>query len=194
MILESLIKLLPSRLIPKLPPMLYYFLQELPMIAVFRTLRQNHALEHATIHVLTEYGCPPLMGHSEYDGFSLYGNLPTEIVSRAVQEAFSRLQRGETRLAEHPRCGTQFVTRAMLFAGALSFAMTPHYPPKKTHWIKAAIAIGVAGLLSRATGRLVQRHITTDHTLKGLTLGAITCYKRGGLRVHRIQTLPGGMG
>ncbi|MBE9507029.1 MAG: hypothetical protein IMY86_03185, partial [Chloroflexi bacterium] len=42
-------------------------------------VRRNHALEHATMHVLSErYRNLRLVGRSSLWGFYIYGNVPTE--------------------------------------------------------------------------------------------------------------------
>ena len=84
--------------------------------------RRNHALEHATIHILSErFPGRPMAGHSNPTGFFLIGDLPTEHVREAVAEALTRLQNGEWQLAIHEGCGTNYVVTgglAALFAFA----------------------------------------------------------------------------
>ena len=56
--------------------------------------RRNHALEHATIHVLArKYADKNLAGHSNPTGFFLFGDMSTEEIRTAVNE-------GD--LAKHP--------------------------------------------------------------------------------------------
>ncbi|MFQ5813711.1 MAG: DUF6391 domain-containing protein, partial [Anaerolineae bacterium] len=91
---------------------------ETPIIA---RIRRNHALEHATIHVLTEYKPRrDLVGRTTAWGFYLFGEVETEEVAVAVSEALARLRRGEHSLAVHPRCGTNLATAGVL-AGLSSF-------------------------------------------------------------------------
>ena len=84
--------------------------------------RRNHALEHATIHILTaQKPGRPLAGRSTPFGFYLYGELSDEEVQAAAYEALSRLERGESRLAIHPGCGTNYLTSgAAASLGALA--------------------------------------------------------------------------
>ena len=64
--------------------------------------RRNHALEHATLHVLAEsHPGAPMAGHSNPTGFFNLGNLPTAEVQSAVTQALSRLRAGESQLAIH---------------------------------------------------------------------------------------------
>ena len=85
-------------------------------------VRRNHALEHATIHVLTER-LPGLrlVGRSDWGGFTLYGPVDTAQVSAAVSAAMARLSAGEKDLAIHPQCGTNLATGFVL-AGLASTA------------------------------------------------------------------------
>ncbi len=93
-------------------------------------VRRNHALEHATIHVLSRrYRDLHVMGRSTPNGFILYGDLPTDAVYEAAQEALERLRAGERHLAVHPACGTQRrCRRGPGRPGGVSRALAP--PPE----------------------------------------------------------------
>ena len=70
-------------------------------------VRNNHALEHATLHVLQEKGLKSRLGGiSDVGGFWIYGDVETEAIFTAAQEALKRLADGESELAVHPNCGT----------------------------------------------------------------------------------------
>ena len=63
----------------------------------FSRIRRNHGLEHATIHVLSRMRPRARMaGHSDPGGFWLLGELSSEDVYTAVEEALTRLRAGET--------------------------------------------------------------------------------------------------
>jgi len=71
--------------------------------------RRNHSLEHATIHVLSKkFPNVTLAGMSSPSGFTLIGDVATEDVAEAAIEALRRLREGESQLALHPNCGTNF--------------------------------------------------------------------------------------
>ncbi len=82
---------------------------------LFSRVRRNHALEHATIHVLSEkfkrFGA---QGNATPHGFflNIFGDIPPEEIARAAEEALARLRRGEHLLALHPNCGTVHLTMA----------------------------------------------------------------------------------
>jgi len=68
-------------------------------------VRKNHALEHATIHVLEEIVPVKLSGVSNPNGFVIQGVSDPYLVLQAAHEAKRRLLSGEKDLAVHPRCG-----------------------------------------------------------------------------------------
>jgi hypothetical protein len=81
--------------------------------AIART-RQHHAIEHATIHVLTaRHPDRRFTGYSDPFGFTIYGNLNEHDMRTAVGDALLRLQAGERQLALHPNCGTNLLTTAL---------------------------------------------------------------------------------
>src|SRR5258708_12382845 len=80
-----------------------------------RRIRQNHALEHATITVLS--GMVPdlsISARSSSTGFIIFGNVDLGLLRRALDEALRRLQAGEASLAIHPNCATNLAVAASL--------------------------------------------------------------------------------
>src|SRR5713101_4566874 len=75
-----------------------------------RRIRQNHALEHATITILSGY-VPDLRvsARSSSRGFIIFGDVDLGQLRRSLDEALQRLQAGEAELAIHPNCGTNLV-------------------------------------------------------------------------------------
>ncbi|MBM3187403.1 MAG: hypothetical protein FJZ90_01625, partial [Chloroflexi bacterium] len=91
--------------------------------AITRRIRQNHALEHATMHLLARTQGPlRLVGRSDWRGFWLYGVVPTEAVRSAAHEALARLHAGEADMAVHARCGTNIVVAALLAGTGVALA------------------------------------------------------------------------
>src|SRR5207245_10808680 len=75
-----------------------------------RRIRQNYALEHATITILS--GMVPnlrISARSSSRGFIIFGDVDLGQLRRALDEALRRLQAGEAQLAIHPNCGTNLV-------------------------------------------------------------------------------------
>lgn len=149
--------------------------------------RRNHALEHATLHVLARTHRTSMAGHSNPTGFFILGELLTEDVRAAVNEASGRLRSGESELAIHPGCGTNLVATAFLPA---TLAWIPISGARSNRWrlmlIPLAILFGVFGFfLSKPLGPWLQRNITTEANLGNMQVIDVTLVRKG---VHRIIT------
>jgi hypothetical protein len=152
-------------------------------------IRQNHALEHATVHVLSQRRPRPrVLARSNWDGFTIYGPLETDTVVETVTEALHRLKRGESHLAIHPNCGTNLVVGG-LFAGAAS-SLT--LMGKSRSPFRRLVAFAVAALagfaLAHPLGPVFQEHLTTSSDLAGVTIREIVREQRGRFMTHRIRT------
>ncbi|NLA79214.1 MAG: hypothetical protein GX853_00475, partial [Chloroflexi bacterium] len=108
----------------------------LDYIPFTRRLRRNHALEHATMQVLSKrYPGLRMAGISNPKGFYMVADLPTELMTDATLEARKRLQDGEADLAVHPNCGTNLaVSGAIASAVAGSVLALATAAEKKTKW------------------------------------------------------------
>ena len=149
--------------------------------------RRNHALEHATLHMLARTHRINMAGHSNPTGFFLFGELRTPDVRSALEEAYSRLRAGEKGLAIHPGCGTNLVATAFL-PGTL--AWLPFQSARSTRGrlilLPIALVFAVFGfILSRPLGTWLQRNVTTEADLGNLQIADVTLVRKG---VHRIIT------
>ena len=150
--------------------------------------RRNHALEHASIHLLShKHPTQRMAGHSNPTGFYLLGNLTTQEIWESVTEAHTRLNSGESGLAVHPGCGTNMATTALLSAG---FAWLPLRGTKSTLWrfflIPFALAFALIGYqLSKPLGPWLQKYITTEANLGNMQIVDIIFVRKG---VHRVIT------
>jgi hypothetical protein len=149
--------------------------------------RRNHALEHATLHMLARTHKTSMAGHSNPTGFFIFGELRTEDIRAALNEAYSRLRAGEKGLAIHPGCGTNLLATAFL-PGTL--AWLPFQGTRSTRWrlllLPIALGFGVLGFfLSRPVGTWLQRNITTEANLGNMRIIDVTLVRKG---VHRIIT------
>ncbi len=161
---------------------------------LIRRVRQNHALEHATIEVLLERGArPPIGGNAALGGFFIYGRLPTEEVASAASEALQRLHGGERDLAVSPYCGTNLVVGAVL-AGLLSGIIIRRKGILLQRLPIAAVAIMGASLMARPLGNEVQRRYTTLADLRGIHISSVRCIRAGDYAVHRVNTQSLGRG
>jgi hypothetical protein len=149
--------------------------------------RRNHALEHATLHMLARTHKINMAGHSNPTGFFLFGELRTDEIRAALNEAYSRLRSGEKGLAIHPGCGTNLVATAFLPG---TMAWLPFQGARSTRGrlflLPLALILGVSGfLLSRPLGTWLQRNITTEANLGNMRIVDVTLVRKG---VHRITT------
>ena len=158
---------------------------EIPLIA---RIRRNHALEHATIHVLTEHNPRRhLMGRTTDHGFYLFGEVEAEEIAAAVSEALARLQRGEHSLAVHPRCGTNLATAGVL-AGLSSFvAMSGRSKSRLAKLPQIILAATIAVMAAQPLGLALQKHVTTLPEVEGVTIEEITRQRSGQVVVHHVR-------
>jgi hypothetical protein len=162
---------------------------EYPLIS---RIRRNHGLEHATLHVLAKY-LPHTMlgGHSDTGGFWIIGDVPSETLHAAVQEAISRLRAGESNLAIHPNCGTNYATMGALagLAGAASMFGSGKQFRDKLNRLPVAVALAtLAVIISRPLAFRIQERVTTSGNPGSLEVTQISHQQHGRMTVHRIQT------
>lgn len=147
-------------------------LQFVPGLKELLMVRQVHALEHATVWVLSdmatqsrsrsEIDSEALSGLSTDRGFYLYGTLSTDDLSRAVQMALRRITHGEWDLAVHPRCGTNLSVGMVLTAGfALGTSLLfPRSPLEQLFGV--GVAAMTATYLTPELGAWAQKYVTTS--------------------------------
>lgn len=133
-------------------------------------LRQVHALEHATVWVLSETNSSSrkvqidnelLGGLSTEQGFYLYGEVNISDLRRAVTLGLNRLINGEWDLAVHPRCGTNASVSILLTAGMVLGVnlLLPFRPLEQL--IGFGLAATTAAELAPDLGSIAQRYLTT---------------------------------
>ncbi|MDJ0716257.1 MAG: DUF6391 domain-containing protein [Prochloraceae cyanobacterium] len=150
----------------------------IPGLKEILMLRQVHALEHATVWVLSETDKASnnreasanlnqkdnenLGGLSTERGFYLYGQVNPLALKRAVLAALKRIQSGEWDLAVHPRCGTNLSVAMFLTTGLVLGAhlLLPRGPIEQV--IGVGIAATTAAQLAPDLGREAQKYLTTS--------------------------------
>jgi len=152
------------------------------------TLRQNHALEHATISVLTrKVGLNVRMvGRTTIDGFYLYGDIPTEAIREAAKEGLARLQGGEQELAVSPFCGTNIAVAGIMAGIACLLALGGK--DRKRQVTRAIVVATWAIIAAQPVGRIVQKYLTTTPSLANVTIKRITRRGIGTRILHKIET------
>ncbi|MDJ0536175.1 MAG: DUF6391 domain-containing protein [Xenococcaceae cyanobacterium MO_207.B15] len=141
----------------------------IPGLKDFLMLRQVHALEHATVWVLSSLDKSKtptednetIGGLSTEKGFFLYGDINPLKLRQAVRIALTRLQRGDWDLALHPRCGTNSSVAIALTTGMVvtTHLLLPREPIGQL--LGMSLATMTASYFAPEIGMSVQKYITT---------------------------------
>ena len=159
---------------------------------LIRRTRRNHGLEHATIHLLSAARPgTPLAGRSTPYGFYIYGNVTPESLTTAAYDALNRLRRGESRLAIHPGCGTNFLTSG-IFSGLAAFAALG-VGSRRDRWSRlpdVLVAATLALMAAQPVGPMLQEKVTTLAEMGDLSISSVRKVgSRGGLNVYYVETV-----
>jgi len=164
-------------------------LLEIPLLS---RIRRNHGLEHATLHLLSRrFPRLSMAGHSTAAGFRILGDVPTEAVETAVNNALVRLRAGEHDLAVHPNCGTNFVTAGIFsgLAGALTMLGAGRRRRDALERLPLAAVLATLALIaSMPFGMRFQRQVTTSGDPGDLKVTSIRRLGKGGMTVHIVKT------
>lgn len=162
--------------------------RDIPPIA---RVRRNHALEHATINLLSQqFPRNTIVGRSDAGGFYLVSDLPTKAVKEIANQALERLKAGEHHLAVHQNCGTNIVTSGLL-AGLASFAALAGSKNWRDRLDRLPLALTgslLAILISQPLGTKAQQHLTTDADVGDMEIVEIKRRQHGNTVVHRVLT------
>lgn len=154
--------------------------------SVLLMIRQHHAIEHATMHILAQRNPQlHLLAHADWAGFTIYGKVNTEAVIEAVTEGLLRLRQGESSLAIHPRCGTNLAVPLGISGGLLLTAMSM---PKEWRFTRFTLAMlaGITLAARKPISLAVQRYVTTTSDVHDVRVRAIQHYHQHGIPIHRI--------
>ena len=157
------------------------------MLDILNVIRQNHALEHATMHILSRHNpYARLVGRSTVSGFLIYGTVDTRQVAAATTEALVRLQQGEAYLAVHPRCGTNLAVTSIL-SGTAAFGATLGRPRSKLDRLPLALtAATLAAIAAQPLAHAIQQYVTTTPELDGVYIADVVLQERGRVVSHKV--------
>ena len=157
------------------------------IMGMINSVRQNHALEHATITLLVKRidGNIRLIGRAALTGFYLYGDVPTAAVEEAARDGLRLLQDGNEEMAISPLCGTNLVVTGVL-TGISSYiaGRSQQGMGKLSSMIRASI---IAALVAQPLGRIVQRHLTTSFDLDEIDVIKVIRIGEGMLTRHKVE-------
>lgn len=150
-------------------------------------VRENHALEHATIVLLSKrFPDVRLSGISFASGFFVFGELPTDVIRPTSEQALARLRGGEPEMAIHERCGTNLAVSGMLTAFSAMAVARMRKPYNSFN--NVMLATTAALVLSRPLGLLVQRYVTTRTPGREMKIIGVKKMTILGAPTHFVQT------
>lgn len=150
-------------------------------------VKQNHALEHATIVLLSKkFTDVRLAGISFASGFFVFGDVPTEAILPAAQEALNLLRTTTPELAVHERCGTNLAVAGLL-TGLSAMTVAKMRRPYSTP-NNVILASTAALILARPLGLTVQRFITTQTPNPSMKIEKVTKHTFLGTAAHFVHT------
>ena len=171
-------------------------MQKSPLdLGILSLIRRNHGLEHATLNLLSKK-TPGVSfaGHSDQKGFWVVGNVSTDFLLETVQEALTRMKKGERSLAVHDHCGTNFATAGVLagtFAWLATLGTANNFKKKLDRWPLLVLLITGALIVAQPLGPKVQEKVTTSGEPGNLVVKQIVRYERvehNRPMLHRVLT------
>ncbi|MHB9033298.1 MAG: DUF6391 domain-containing protein [Anaerolineae bacterium] len=155
-------------------------------LTILQKITQNHALEHATMHILgRRVAGLRLMAMADWAGFTVIGQVDTQVLIDAVAEGLERMREGESGLAMHPNCGTNLAVPIGLSGGLVLSAISL---PAKWRFTRLALimlagfSLGVRKPLSNS----LQKLMTTTTDLDQVHIQSVQKIYDGMIPVHRI--------
>ena len=157
-------------------------------IPIIDAVRQNHALEHATVAVLVQQLGPHirLMGRSTQSGFYIYGDFATSLIEQSVEEGLRRLKGGEAELAVSPQCGTNLAVAGVL--AGISSIIALGRQRRRDGLSRVILAATMGVMAAQPLGRMVQKHVTTSPDLDGVYVRRISASGQGQWTCHKVET------
>lgn len=150
-------------------------------------VRENHALEHATIVILSKrYPDARFSGVSFASGFFVFGDAPTAAIRPAADQALARLRGDEPEMAIHERCGTNLAVTGMLTAFTAMLVARMRKPYNNFNNMMLATTASIVA--ARPLGLLVQRYITTRTPASNFRIGEVKRMMVMGAPTHFVRT------
>jgi len=142
-------------------------------------VRKAHAVEHAAVAVLHERlgRRGPAIALSDPWGFTVLSPYRAEELAEAPREALQRLARGESWLAVTDLCGSNIAVTGVLTATG---ALTAARGNRADRFTSAVLASTAAALVAPIVARWLQRTVTTDADVTGVTLAQVSRVARAG--------------
>lgn len=156
-------------------------------------VRRNHALEHATLQILTENNYPhPLAGLSDTRGFWVFGEIDPETLFKAAEEARNRLNHGEHQLAIHPHCGTNYAAAGIVggfLAWLAMLGVKKNWSDRFDRLANVITLVTVGMIIAQPLGPKLQKTLTTEANLGDLKVVEVRLMNDQGKPTHRVLTV-----
>ncbi|UMZ74875.1 DUF6391 domain-containing protein [Natranaerofaba carboxydovora] len=162
---------------------------QLAKIALNKRLRNNHALEHATINILEKrYGYNRLSGFARENGFVIQGRINPEHLQEAAMLGLYQLQGGNKELAIHQNCGTSIL--AANFSSAVIFLLLLWFTGT-FNILNVLLAIILSQFVGPRAGKIFQKYITTSTDVKDIAITGVLYNQPRGAGVMNFPFLGG---
>ncbi len=150
-------------------------------------VKQNHALEHATIVLISrQFPETRLAGISFAAGFFVFGDIPTEALLPTANEALTLLRTTSPEMAIHERCGTNLAVTSTLTALAAMAVTKLRRPYNSLN--NVILATTAALIVSRPLGLTVQRYVTTQTPNMSMIITGVRAMNLLGTPAHFVST------
>ena len=150
--------------------------------------RRNHAIEHATVSILTEQKLKSaILGFAIPSGFIIYSKSDKDEILSAANHGLKLMKSGVSEISISKFCGTNLVVAAML-TGVSTILLGKILGKKSKNILNITNGFLLSALLSKPIGQLVQKYVTTDPNVKNIQIGNSRSLKVGTFHVHFIST------
>jgi len=148
-----------------------------------KTLKRNHALEHATINILEEkYGIKNLNGLAVEEGFYISWTYDPMYVLETAKEGLHYLNQGHRELAIHKRCGT--IALGANIVAVIFFIIFLILWGFNLFTLISPVIIGI--LIGKPVGIFLQRYFTTDTHVENIEILGVEPKYMPGTSLFRI--------
>jgi len=150
-------------------------------------VKQNHALEHATIVLLSrQFPTVRLAGVSFAAGFFVFGEVPPESIVPTAEQALRLLRTTTPEMAIHERCGTNLAVTGILTGMAAVAVAKMRRPFNSLN--NVILASTAAIILARPLGLTVQRYVTTQTPAASMVITGLRTFNFLGTPAHFVST------
>tara|TARA_B100000686_G_scaffold1981_1_gene2204 strand:- start:207 stop:734 length:528 start_codon:yes stop_codon:yes gene_type:complete len=151
-------------------------------------IRRNHAIEHATVSILTEQiSKSAVIGFAVPSGFIIYSKSSKDEILSAANNGLNLMKTGDSEISISQFCGTNLVVAALL-TGVSTVLLSKILGKKSKNILNITNGFLLSALLSKPIGRIVQKYVTTDPNVKHIQIKNSRSLRVGTSYLHFIST------